>query len=140
VAAERTHRERRARIAPQVAEAFVKFAAQLAGDHQVLQIDGSRTFSYISTYFDTPDLRCFADHVEDRMPRFKARSRLYADSGKCVFEVKLKRDGGETDKRQIDYSPDDRRRLTDDALQCLRCALDSPASNRMMPTATDTNG
>jgi hypothetical protein len=157
VAAERAHRERRARIDPQVAdvlwrfeavslealddraslmrrvdhkyaitpEAFVKLAERLAGDHQVLEIDGSRAFSYISTYFDTPDLRCFVDHVEDRMPRFKARSRLYADSGKCVFEVKLKRDGGETDKRQIDYSPDDRRRLTDDAVQCLRDSLET---------------
>jgi hypothetical protein len=104
-------------------EQFATLAGRLASDHQVLDMDGRRKFAYSTTYFDTPELRCFVDHVEDRVPRFKARSRLYADSGQCVFEVKLKRSPDETDKRQIDYSEGDRRRLTNDAMQCLESAL-----------------
>ena len=103
---------------------FEQLLARLADDHQVLEIDGNREFRYSTTYFETPDLRCFIDHVEDRVPRFKARARCYEDSDACVFEVKLKRSGDETDKRQIDYATGDRRRLTDEAWDCLRSALE----------------
>lgn len=102
---------------------FAELLERLRRDHQVLEIDGRRVFRYSTVYFDTPDLRCFVDHVEDRVPRFKARSRVYEDTGVCVFEVKLKRQGDETDKRQIDYAKDDRRRLTQPALDCLGGAL-----------------
>ena len=71
--------------------AFEQLVRRLRADHQVLEIEGRRVFRYSTTYFETPDLRCFIDHVENRLPRFKARSRLYEDSGQCVFEVKLKR-------------------------------------------------
>jgi VTC domain len=104
-------------------ETFVDLAQRLRDDHQVLEIDGRRAYSYSTTYFDTPDLRCFVDHVEDRVPRFKTRSRLYEDSGMCVFEVKLKRSEDETDKRQIEYAADDRMRLTAEAVSCVRSAL-----------------
>jgi VTC domain-containing protein len=104
-------------------EPFLEMMRWLREDHVVLDIDGRRTFGYFTTYFDTPELRCFVDHVEDRVPRFKARTRLYRDSGECVFEVKLKRSEHETDKRQMKYSPDDRERLTDSARSCLEEAL-----------------
>lgn len=104
-------------------EAFAELALRLRDDYEILEIDGRRAFGYSSTYFDTPELRCFVDHVEDRLPRFKARSRLYEDSHECVFEVKLKRSDDETDKRQIEYAEDDRRRLTDEALSCVSSAL-----------------
>src|SRR5436305_14522132 len=71
--------------------AFEQLVRRLRADHQVLEIEGRRVFRYSTAYFETPDLRCFIDHVENRLPRFKARSRLYEDSGQCVFEVKLKR-------------------------------------------------
>lgn len=89
----------------------------------MLEIDGRREFGYRTTYFETPDRRCFIDHVEGRLPRFKARTRLYVESEMCVFEVKLKRSDDETDKRQIDYSPQESERMTDEARQCLREAL-----------------
>jgi VTC domain len=91
----------------------------------VLEIDGHRAFRHSTTYFETPDLRCFTDHVEDRVPRFKARTRLYEDedSGERVLEVKLKRSEDETDKRQIDCSRVDRGRMTDHAMECLQTAL-----------------
>jgi hypothetical protein len=104
-------------------QAFAELLRRLRQDHQVLEIEGRRVFDYSTTYFETPELRCLSDHIEDRVPRFKTRTRFYEDSGECVFEVKLKRTEDETDKRQIDYPPEARRRLTEDAQECLRGAL-----------------
>jgi VTC domain len=102
---------------------FWELLERLRADHDALEIDGRRLFSYRTTYFDTPELRCFTDHVEDRHPRFKARTRVYVDSDACVFEVKLKREPGETDKRQVDYPPRHADRFTDSARKCLAEAL-----------------
>jgi hypothetical protein len=104
-------------------QAFLELADRLRDDHEVLDIGGRREYAYRTTYFESPDLRCFTDHVEGRTPRFKVRSRLYEDSGRCVFEVKLKRGDDETDKRQIDYSPQESDRLTAEARDCLAEAL-----------------
>jgi hypothetical protein len=76
---------------------------RLGDDHDVLEIGGKRRFSYDTVYFDTEDLRCFRDHGDDVRPRFKARTRCYVDAGDCVFEVKVKREDDETDKRQTDH-------------------------------------
>ena len=96
-------------------ECFLELLDRLRAGHDVLDMDGERMFSYRTTYFDTPELRCYTDHVEDRHPRFKARTRLYVDSDSCVFEVKL--------KRQIDYPVSDADRFTDSAQHCLAEAL-----------------
>ncbi len=100
-----------------------ELARMLRDDHEVLEIGDRRQFAYRTTYFETPDLRCFVDHVEGHVPRFKVRTRVYEDSGNCVFEVKLKRGDGETDKRQLDYDADDGERLTAAARECLDEAL-----------------
>jgi hypothetical protein len=104
-------------------QAFAELLRRIQRDHEVLEIDGRREFAYQSMYFDTPDLRCFRDHVEDRVPRFKARNRLYRDTGRCVFEVKLKLGSGETDKRQIPHPVEAADELDDDAERCLQEAL-----------------
>jgi hypothetical protein len=104
-------------------EVFVELAERLATDHEMLEIGGRRAFAYRTTYFETPDLRCFTDHVAGRRPRYKARTRLYEDSEHCVFEVKLKTAEDETDKRQIDHPAQDSDRLTDAARRCLEEAL-----------------
>jgi hypothetical protein len=112
----------------------------LRGDHQALEIDGRRWFAYESIYFDTALLRCFRDHVEDRVPRFKLRSRLYADSGKCNFEVKVKRDGDQTDKQQIEIDPDARDRIDPEIARfvgrALRGVPDPPSPDDIAPTLT----
>lgn len=72
------------------------FLARL--DHRVLEVDGRREFGYRSTYLDTPDLRLFRDHVQQRRRRYKCRSREYVDSGLRMFEVKLKGPRGRTVK------------------------------------------
>lgn len=104
-------------------DVFAELLRRLVSDHEVLEIDGRREFAYQSMYFDTPDLRCFRDHIEDRVPRFKARNRLYRNTGRCVFEVKLKRGGGEMDKRQVPHPADVADELDSDAEGCLREAL-----------------
>lgn len=104
-------------------QAFIELAGGLGDTHEVLEIDGRRMFAYRTTYFDTPDLRCFSDHVDGRLPRFKARTRLYQDSNQCVFEVKLKNSDDETDKRQIDHPAPDSERMTDATRRCLAEAL-----------------
>jgi VTC domain len=100
-----------------------------ADEHDVLEIDGTRVFDYESTYFDTPSLRCFHDHIDDRTPRFKARTRCYVTTGECFFEVKVKRDDGETLKRNVEYDPEDRNTITPAARELLaevltECGLD----------------
>jgi hypothetical protein len=89
--------------------------ARLAEGHVALEIDGRRAFGYESVYFDTPDLRCFRDHVDGRRPRFKVRTRLYVDSGDCSFEVKVKDPDRRTVKEQLPYAPGDRERITPEA-------------------------
>jgi VTC domain len=118
-------------------EQFAELLARLRENHQVLEIDGGRMFAYRSVYFDTPELRCYSDHVEGHEPRFKARTRLYVDSSTCVFEVKLKREDGDTDKRQTEHAAEEAERLTDSARQCLVRALSDAgldAPERMAPT------
>jgi hypothetical protein len=106
-------------------EQFSRLAAGLRRDHRVLEIDGERVFAYESVYFDTESLACYADHAAGRRPRFKARSRLYQATGTCVFEVKIKRADGETDKRNLDQPVEAHGRLTSQA----RDFLDATLSN-----------
>jgi VTC domain len=101
--------------------------ADLRADHQALEIDGRRSFSYESVYFDTGDLRCFRDHVADRVPRFKVRSRLYVNSAECYLEAKVKRNDQETDKEQVEIDPEERGRVEPARAEFLRGALDCVA-------------
>lgn len=83
---------------------FVTFTATLRQTHAVLEIDGQRTFTYDTQYFDTPTLSNYWGHVQGRRKRFKCRSRRYVDSSLCVFELKLKGGRGETIKHKMAYS------------------------------------
>lgn len=95
-----------------------------ASDEQdVLEIEGGRSFDYESVYFDTPGLVSFHEHVEDRAPRWKARTRSYVQSGTCNFEVKLKLLDDETLKRSVDHDPERRQELTPEARELLASVL-----------------
>lgn len=102
---------------------FSQLAAGLQRDHRVLGIEGERVFAYESVYFDTDSLRCYEDHVASRRPRFKARSRLYQATGTCMFEVKLKRTDGETDKRHLDQPVEAHGSITPEARDFLEATL-----------------
>ena len=90
-------------------------ADRMRDRYLVLEIDGRREFDYESVYFDTADLRCFRDHVDDVRPRFKTRTRLYRETAACFVEVKVKDAEDETTKRQCDLDPADHGRLTETA-------------------------
>jgi hypothetical protein len=112
-----------------------------AGDqYQVLEIDGHREFDYESVYLDTPDLRCFRDHVEQVRPRFKIRTRLYRETEACFVEVKVKSADEETTKRQMPHDPSahggldpESRRFLDDVLEEL---TGEHAPARLAPSLT----
>jgi hypothetical protein len=104
-------------------EALVDVVGRAAGDYQVLEIDGRRAFTYESVYFDTPELRSFAEHVEDVRPRYKSRSRVYREAGDCFFEVKVKDEADTTHKRQRPYDSADHGRVTAEAWRFLDEAL-----------------
>src|SRR4051812_21425585 len=113
---------------------------ELGRDLRVLEIDGERLFEYESTYFDTPSLRCFHDHVRDRTPRFKARTRCYVTTGDCFFEVKVKQEDGETTKRNVDHDPDERTSFEPDARDLVaevlpECGIDPPQED-LAPSLT----
>lgn len=76
-------------------------ADRLCASHRLLTVDGLTAFDYRSEYFDTPAFTCYRAHQQGRRLRWKARTRLYADSGLCRFEVKLKTGRGDTDKHAI---------------------------------------
>jgi hypothetical protein len=110
-----------------------------AGDsYEALEIDGHRSFDYESVYLDTPDLRCFRDHVERRRPRYKIRTRLYHETEACFVEVKVKTADEETVKRQREHDPSAHggldpgaRRFLDESL----CELTGePAPDRLAPS------
>jgi hypothetical protein len=96
---------------------------ELRANHDVLDIDGCRTFDYRSVYFDTPDHRCFTDHVQDVKPRFKLRTRHYVTTQECVFEVKIKQADGETTKKSVDYEGESADRITRTAHSLIAEAL-----------------
>jgi hypothetical protein len=90
--------------------------------YDVLEIDGHRNFLYESVYFDTPDLRCFRDHVEGVPRRFKARTRYYRETETCCFEIKVKA-GDETTKRQRDCDVSEHGVITEASREFLREAM-----------------
>jgi len=91
----------------------VDLLATLRSTHRCLLIAGSRTFRYRSTYVDSPDLSCFHDHRRGVRRRWKARTRVYEDSGQARWEVKLKDGRGLTVKHALPLAADPGGQLTD---------------------------
>ena len=113
---------------------------QLGPLYRALEIDGAREFGYESTYFDTPDLMTYRDHVKGRRRRFKVRGREYLHSGEVAFEVKLKGARGRTVKRRASCVPSLDDRLSEAAAaflaDCLATEYDAPPPPPMLTTLT----
>ena len=73
------------------------------GAVRVLEVDGRRSTSYTSTYFDTPDLLTYRDHLQRRRRRFKIRTRHYGDPDRAMLEVKCKGFRGQTIKHRVEH-------------------------------------
>ena len=57
---------------------------------RVLVINNERLFRYTTTYYDTPDLAFFRNHVSGKLNRHKIRHRTYESTGVSYLEVKFK--------------------------------------------------
>lgn len=86
---------------------------QLTGAVRVLEIAGKRTFSYSSTYFDTPELDSYLMAAHGRRRGFKLRTRAYLDSDLCFLELKTTGLRGATVKERIVCGLGDAERLTE---------------------------
>lgn len=70
-------------------------------EHAVLTVEKQVTTRYNNLYFDTPDARCFEDHVRGRSARFKVRIRHYDNTGVAFLEVKRRDVYGKTTKERL---------------------------------------
>ena len=72
-------------------------------DIRVLEIGGQRTFTYVTPYFDDDGYSAYLRAARRRPDRFKVRTRLYADSGLCMLEVKVRNTRGQTVKHRATH-------------------------------------
>jgi VTC domain len=71
----------------------------------VLEIDGQREFSYVTTYFDDQHRSSYYNHHQGRRQRWKVRVRHYVDAGFRYLEVKTKERRSMTVKRRLKLQP-----------------------------------
>ena len=113
------------------------FADAIASDFLILEIESRRVFTYDTVYFDSEALDAYHAHVQGRRRRFKVRSRCYVDSGRNVFEVKLKGLRGATVKHQLPIEQADHGTMTADAERFAREVL-TDAYGRGLPGAMES--
>lgn len=99
-------------------EPVLKLALRQFAEHfDILDIDGTRVFTYESCYFDDEKLRCYHEHHQGRRQRIKVRTRKYLEANLCFVEVKLKDSRGVTIKKRIPHQMDNFGTLNPEALQ-----------------------
>lgn len=81
-------------------EVLADVLATHADGLKALEIEGRRTGSYRSVYYDTPELTSYLAAARKRPRRFKVRTREYVDSGTAAVEVKLRSARGDTVKHR----------------------------------------
>lgn len=80
-------------------------ATEFAKHFDILEIDGRRSFTYETCYFDDSERQSYFDHHQGRRRRAKVRIRKYIEAGLCFVEVKLKDKRGITVKKRLPYDP-----------------------------------
>ena len=82
---------------------LLKVFSKIQKDYKVLEIDNERLMQYSTLYFDTQNKKCFKEHHNGKLNRYKIRMRKYLVSDICFLEVKKKNNLGITNKtrRQI---------------------------------------
>lgn len=73
---------------------------ELKKDYRILEVEGVRSPTYESIYFDNDDLTFYSDHHRGKKDRYKVRFRKYVESDLTFLEVKHKAKG-RTDKHRI---------------------------------------
>lgn len=74
---------------------------RLIPDYRVLTINDTRSFTYQSFYFDTPELEFYRLHHSGKKNRHKVRFREYVESRTTFLEVKYKNNKGRTIKNRV---------------------------------------
>ena len=82
---------------------LLKVFSKIRKEYKVLEIDNERLMQYSTLYFDTKNKKCFKEHHNGKLNRYKIRMRKYLVSDLCFLEVKKKNNLGVTNKtrRQI---------------------------------------
>jgi len=75
---------------------------QACGFYQILEIKNERSFLYKTEYLDSPDMRLYLEHHNQRLGRFKIRYRTYTQSGTSFLEIKQKTNKEKTLKSRIE--------------------------------------
>ena len=88
---------------------LLEVLSKLYDDYKILEIDQERLMKYSTLYFDSQNKKCFKDHHNGKLNRYKIRMRKYLVSDICFLEIKKKNNLGITNKirRQIkDFETD----------------------------------
>jgi VTC domain len=75
---------------------------RMDGGYKALEINKSRSFSYLTTYLDTSDYLFFNQHVTGKLERNKVRYRKYETTGTTYLEVKKRTNKNRTIKWRIE--------------------------------------
>jgi hypothetical protein len=75
---------------------------RLDGAYMALEINGSKVFSYKTTYLDTVDYMFYNQHITGRIQREKVRYRNYENTGTTFLEVKKRTNKNRTVKWRIE--------------------------------------
>lgn len=73
----------------------------LTENYDILEIGENRSFTYETVYYDTDDYLFYHQHHNRKLNRYKFRSRRYAQSDQCFFEVKFKNNRRKTIKSRL---------------------------------------
>jgi hypothetical protein len=77
---------------------LLEVLSKLYDDYKILQIDQERLMKYSTLYFDSQNKKCFKDHHNGKLNRYKIRMRKYLVSDICFLEIKKKNNLGVTNK------------------------------------------
>lgn len=82
---------------------LLEVLSKLYDDYKILEINQERLMKYSTLYFDSENKKCFIDHHNGKLNRYKIRMRKYLVSDICFLEIKKKNNLGVTNKirRQI---------------------------------------
>ena len=80
---------------------FGELLTTLAHEYTVLTQQGTRIFSYETTYFDTAHKQFYLAHHNGKLNRHKVRFRRYVEFNRGFMEVKLKNNKGRTIKNRV---------------------------------------
>lgn len=97
---------------------------------RLLEIEGRRHSSYMSTYFDTPALDSYFGAARSRPFRFKVRVRSYRDSDTHYLEVKTRSRSRQTTKTRCFAAAEDHDGLNTSGRQFVVDTLSSKLQTR----------